>query len=50
MSSLVVLPGVPLLPLLLAPLDGGVAKSGGSRYDSNSMGSTTLSGSNWNRI
>jgi hypothetical protein len=32
MSSLVVLPpGVPLAPVLLEPLDGGVAKSGGSR-------------------
>lgn len=29
---------------LLAPLLGGVFKSGGSKYESNSIGSTTLSG------
>lgn len=33
-----------LLPLLLAPDEGGVARSGGSRYDKSSMGSTILSG------
>lgn len=32
---------------LLAPLLGGVLRSGGSRYDSNSIGSTTLSGNNY---
>lgn len=29
---------------LLAPLLGGVLRSGGSKYDNNSIGSTTLSG------
>lgn len=37
-----------LLALLLEPLDGGVLRSGGSRYDSSSKGSTlTLSGSSY---
>lgn len=31
-------------PVLLAPLLGGVARSGGSKYESSSIGSTTLSG------
>ncbi len=45
MSSFVDAPGVPTLPLLLAPLLGGVARSGGgSKYDRRSIGSTTLSG------
>ena len=33
---------------LLAPLLGGVFRSGGSRYESNSIGSTTLSGKRFN--
>lgn len=45
MSSLVV-PTEELLPLLLAPLDGGVFRSGGSKYDRSSIGST-LSGNSW---
>lgn len=34
-----------LFGLLLDPLEGGVFKFGGSKYDKSSMGSTTLSGS-----
>lgn len=37
-----------LFGLLLEPLEGGVFRSGGSKYDNNSIGSTTLSGSNCN--
>lgn len=48
MSSFVEAPGVPILPLLLAPLLGGVARSGGSKYDNSSIGSTTLSGNSCN--
>lgn len=33
---------------LLAPLLGGVFRSGGSKYESNSIGSTTLSGKSYN--
>lgn len=33
-----------LFGLLLEPLDGGVFKFGGSKYDNSSIGSTTLSG------
>lgn len=33
-----------LFGLLLEPLDGGVFKFGGSKYDSSSIGSTQLSG------
>jgi len=48
MSSLAAVAGVPTLPVLLVVLLGGVARSGGgSRYESRSIGSTTLSGSNW---
>jgi hypothetical protein len=39
-----------LLALLLDPLDGGVLRSGGSRYESSSRGSTfTLSGRSWKK-
>jgi hypothetical protein len=38
-----------LLGLLLEPLDGGVLRSGGSKYESSSRGSTTLSGNNWKK-